>query len=554
MKKTILTKCLLLSCFAAMSQSYNVPYKHQNKFILINNNGVQVLDNQYDQIQWLSDKYLMGTNKINSDEPLVVGNQTYMRGSDGVLETDLIRDNKVIISKSPFQNFVINDIGIISAASGSYFTIKDKASIDKYQITEDERIVLFNTKGKQIYKKAINDFDVMLPMVHKLDTMHYLMFLKTSAKQYDVCVYDKSKQEIVQTILNNVNHLRLQKSDVQNGTYAIRYEDAAKKTIDKIYIYNGKALVAKTENTKINPLEKEMPSRVYEEEARYVDVFSNDVKAREPLDDNERVVLTPVAVKRDKNYYYKILNDTVYVYPEFFTFKTAKFVGVNTATTIYKNPIVHSPQGIVKCEQGRCEILTPTKSTGGIYTDADYIGINYFLVKNENHKYGIIDKKLATLVPTEYDSIQINAMKISDGAIGVNIYGRSKYEKPLMNFTESHNFAYAYKAGKVQVYKNNFEPLFTDWFDAFYKNVAHSMDDLSAKNQDYIAVKGSDYYVATYNEQQKKFALIGPFEGYPLYAYKDYFGVKGLNLYLIHDKSFRFVGLAEPNAKVVKLK
>lgn len=57
---------LVTISFTAYSQSqdYNVPYKHYEKYVLINQNGIPVLDNTYDDLKWISDKFFMGTTKI----------------------------------------------------------------------------------------------------------------------------------------------------------------------------------------------------------------------------------------------------------------------------------------------------------------------------------------------------------------------------------------------------------------------------------------------------------------------------------------------------------
>lgn len=209
MKLYVCGIAMMLWGYAASSQEYNVPYKHEGKYVLINQAGKQVLDNTYDELKWISDKFFMGTTKIKSDEPLKVGNQTYIRGSEGIIQTDLIYNNKVLIANSPFQHFTIKKLGIISAGCGSLYTVKDKASLDKYQITEDNRLVLFNTLGKLLYKKAVTDFNLMSELTTKGAVTHYLLIVETSPSVFDVCLYDIKLQSITQTILAGTKHTRI---------------------------------------------------------------------------------------------------------------------------------------------------------------------------------------------------------------------------------------------------------------------------------------------------------------------------------------------------------
>ena len=188
MKLYVCGIAMMLSGYTTFSQEFNVPYKQESKYVLINQSGKQVLDKTYDELKWISGTFFMGTTQIKSDEPLVVGNHTYLRGSEGISESDLIYNNKVLIANSPFKHFTIHNIGIVSAGCGSLYTVKDKASLDKYQITEDNRLVLFNTHGKLLYKKAVTDFSLMSELTAKGVVTHYLLLVETRPSVYDVCV------------------------------------------------------------------------------------------------------------------------------------------------------------------------------------------------------------------------------------------------------------------------------------------------------------------------------------------------------------------------------
>lgn len=78
MKLYVCGIAMMLSGYAASSQEYNVPYKHEGKYVLINQAGKQVLDNTYDELKWISGAFFIGTTQIKSNEPLVVGNHTYI--------------------------------------------------------------------------------------------------------------------------------------------------------------------------------------------------------------------------------------------------------------------------------------------------------------------------------------------------------------------------------------------------------------------------------------------------------------------------------------------
>src|SRR5690606_15552645 len=202
--------------------------------------------------------------------------------------------------------------------------------------------------------------------------------------------------------------------------------------------------------------------------------------------------LEPVAPK----YKYIIINDTVYGYFNHFKHEKADVIGINNSTTTFKVPMYSVGEGIIKCEQGACEIISHRKRTGLVYKDVDYIGQGYYLVKNDAHKYGILNKQLETILPVEYDSIQLNPIRIRDGAVGVRIYGRSNYDKPIMRFGGDYNKAYAYKGGKVTVLQYNFKPLLEQSFDGLYKNVAHHSALYLGEKQDCVAVSGNGFYAA----------------------------------------------------------
>lgn len=534
---------------AANAQQYNVPYKLQDKFYLIDNEGKQVLDKTYDNLQWISDDYFMGTVNSNDTMPLVLDNNTYRRNASlVVMTTDLIKGNKILIADAPFQYYNIHAIGIITASCGSLFSVKDKASLDKYQLKEDKRIVLFNANGKLLYKKAVSEFDLMSELTTKGTITHYLLKVATSPNVFDICLYDLSKQEITQTVLSKIHNISIDKKDITMGTLVWSFEDASGKKVRSTFTFDGKTMVAKG-NVTIQEQPRYESSNL--ERGDYVDIFSDDIKIGDPEGGGVKPLRTQ---PNTGSYYYRIIKDTVYAYRATFTYENATVIGINNSTTTYKQPLLSEGEGIIKCEKGKCEVIASAKSTGLIYKDASYLGSRYFLVKNEANQYGILDSKLETLVPIVYDSIQLNPIRMSGGAAGVRLYGMGKYDKPIVSFNGEYNLAYAYKDGKVKVYTNQWKPLLEETFDGYYKNVTHLSEHYLGEKQDYIAVIGNHYYAAGYDVVKKKFGLVGPFTGYPIYVYRDYYNIKGLNLYRIMDKEFKLVGYADKSGQIIKLK
>lgn len=553
MKPFIYVLGLVVLSHTANSQEYNVPFKHQDRYVLINKNGTKVLDKSYDHLKWLEGAYFIGSVYTKSTEPLDLGpdKHGYGRYAEGIIETDLIYNNKVLIAKSPFKYFSTKGDHIIVGRCRNFGSVKDKASLDKYGIEEDEQSVLFNKNGKPILPKAVFSIDFVQPIVYNNDTTHYAFIAKESRSLSNVYLYDVKKQAVVQTFLKQTKRTGLANFDMKEGLYMYAYETAPEEYETKTFKFNGKIMVPSEATIKSS-------SDMYESASNYYgggsyNAFDNDVKVAPP---NEGPIYmnTTNNQAQETNYYYRIVNDTVYKFPEYFNYKTAEVMDVNTKAAAYKKPLGLHAAGIIKSEKGQYEVITPNKRSGIIYTDAYYIGSNYYLVKDQQHKYGILNRHLQVVVPMVYDSIYVLPLNIQPSPYGTKI---SSSFKPLYadsHYKELSDYVYAYKNNKVDIYNRDFLPLMVDSFDGAYRNTTHASDYYPATYQPYITSSGNDYYAVVDSRANTKMDLIGPFVGYPLYFYKNYYGINGLKLYIVYNKNFEFLGYADQSGKLLKMK
>ena len=557
MKLYLYTIGLSFLNISAIAQEFNVPYKYNDKYILINQSGTQVLDNIYDELKWINGSMFIGSNHTKTSEPLDLGpdKHSYGRYEVGIIETDLIYNNKVLISKSPFSNFNINEAGIIVAPCTYFSTVKDKASLDKYGIDDEDKIVLFNTKGKQLLPKAVYDTRDFYPIVNNKDTTHYIFLANTSKKYYDAYLYDVKKQAIVQTFLKQTMRTEVVSFNIQKRIFEFMYDKSSNEWERKSFVFNGSTMVPNTNTSGNNTITESYSTN---SEGVYYDAYNdgyNDVKVAPP---NEASIYGNVTSDKPINsvYYYTMINDTMYSFENRFDHKTAKVIGVNNQNkdTYYTKPLAYYAEGIIRYDHGKCEIITHKKRSGLIYKNAYYIHQNYFVVENEQGKYGILNSLLEATVPIEYDSIHTSPLLISPSFSGHQIKSSYNETTPQEQYKKLGQYIYAYKNDKVDIYDNSFSPEKLNKYDKIYKNVTHFSGYNVAKSVSYIFQSGEEYFAEGRDNNIDKTDIKGPFSGYPLSYYQDYYGIKGKKIYIIFDKEFKFLGYADSNGKLFTLK
>lgn len=542
---------LLIAAITVKAQQFNLPVQKDQQYILINNQGKQVLSKAYDKLQWISGPYFMGTTQQTDTAPLVIGQNRFLRNHEGIKVTDLIFEDKIVIANSPFQWFTISEGGIISGDCSSFFTVKDKASLDKYGITEENKLVLFNKNGQPLLKKALVDAKSFTPLGFNKDTTHIFFLAETSEKSFEVCLFDIKKQQVTQTLLSGEQRMSVYYKNTDEGIFIFNYYKKTGEDMLTTYVFDGKKLEFKQNDAHYRthkPQEVEM--RNYDI-SNINEIPEGDHIAKPRVGEPNQHKNTKPQKAPEPIIYFTLIKDTAYQYPNSFSFDKAKVVGFNNEQTKYKKPIHYASQGIISCTQGGCEIITANKKSGTIYKDADYIGINFYLVKNQDNKVGILNKDLQPILALIYDSIQIHSQQIVNGAVGYQIVGKNKYAATLQSFNTTDVYASAFKNGKVSIYNSNFTPHFTEDFDGFYKHTSYSYDYFPAKSEKHIAKKGNQYFVVSGFMEHKKTSFIGPFEGYPLFAYYNYYGIKDLTIYRIYDQQFKFIGLADASGKMI---
>jgi hypothetical protein len=235
MKKFIVFYTTLLTFCAIQAQEISVPFRIGDKFGLATREGKIILNPQFDLLE--PDNF-----KVKN---CFVG----YHFADGKTTTHYILENKVLLKDQIFDSYY--NYGFLILA---YDYLVDEStknvSID-FQIPQD--VQLFTRKGNALFKEKKND-------IHIIDDLHEPAFLKKSNhvliyadnknKTFDLYLYDKKLDEIVQTFIKNATSLDINYSSSDNNedyavTYIIRNENGE---VRKIKIQSQKGIMAMVSN------------------------------------------------------------------------------------------------------------------------------------------------------------------------------------------------------------------------------------------------------------------------------------------------------------------
>jgi hypothetical protein len=214
------------------AQQTSVPFRVGDKFGLSNREGKMILNPQFDILE--PDNF-----KVKN---CFVG----YHFKEGKITSHYILENKILLKDQTFDAYY--NYGYLILAYDYLVDDRHKnVSID-FEVPQD--VQLFTKKGNPLFKEKMNEISLIDDMHEPAfleKSNHVLIFAIKKNKTFDLHLFDKKLDKIVQTFIKNatsldINHSSNGNNDDYSVTYFIRNENGETR---KIKIQSQKGIISK---------------------------------------------------------------------------------------------------------------------------------------------------------------------------------------------------------------------------------------------------------------------------------------------------------------------
>jgi hypothetical protein len=214
------------------AQQTSVPFRVGNQFGLSNREGKMILNPQFDILE--PDNF-----KVKN---CFVG----YHFKEGKITSNYILENKILLKDQTFDAYY--NYGYLILAYDYLVDDRNKnVSID-FEVPQD--VQLFTKKGNPLFKEKMNEISLIDDMHEPAfleKSNHVLIFAIKKNKTFDLHLFDKKLDKIVQTFIKNatsldINHSSNGNNDDYSVTYFIRNENGETR---KIKIQSQKGIISK---------------------------------------------------------------------------------------------------------------------------------------------------------------------------------------------------------------------------------------------------------------------------------------------------------------------
>lgn len=229
-----------------MAQQTSVPFRVGDKFGLSNQEGKLILNPQFD---------ILEPDNFKVKNCFVGYNFT-----DGKITSHYILENKILLKDQIFDSYY--NYGYLILAYDYLVDDRHKNVSLDFEVPQD--VQLFTKQGKPLFKEkmdyiSLND-DMHEPAFLEKSN-HVLIFAIKKNKNFDLHLFDKKQDKIVQTYIKNatsldINHSSNGNNDDYSVTYIIRDETKEVRKI-KIQSQKGKILMVSNELFTFQPPKRE---------------------------------------------------------------------------------------------------------------------------------------------------------------------------------------------------------------------------------------------------------------------------------------------------------
>lgn len=548
----VLAVSLLLGSFS-FAQSLLVPFKFNEKYGLLDERNEIVLQAQFDNLQWLIDKYFIATHSEFRSEMKENFIQNSLKPNQKIELKSLYYQKQALITSNLYSTFrVVPEILIIAFFQGNPKNIaRTQEEFDKIK-EKTYYFTLFDEQGNRIGEEFYKHLELIAlsgkSKRNKNKEKLALCFVQKFDGKFDLFVYDSDARKIKNYLFQNVTQFKILDKNFESGSYFVNYLDQ-QNSLQKKEIKinsNGFEFIDFLEEIEgfrldrefLHEKQKETPIQVAEtnfqvEESRFRAYY-----------EQEKGVL----------YYVKSLNEKQEVKIN----KEAQVFFQRTNTTKQLESLIYKQNNQFGwIQNGEISKIQ--------FDSLAYFGNQHFLAcenKQNSLKCGVLDLNGKIQIPIEYDEVlgfpkqfefykddKSQRVKLQAQRVRIQINNYSDYYLPM------GPTVFAYKNGKAGAFKPNGTLAIPFEYDEIAKNGVELKNEM--ENQYFVLKKNEEYglILSAFDSESKQSIqeTIEPiFPYYPAYYLENYYGIKGFRLFALYNEEGQFVTFANEFSWIYK--
>ena len=566
MPNLIAVLLLLIVTTCAAQQNILVPYRVADKFGLSDLKGNIKVEPQYDMMEPIGvGYYKCSNNQIGFDT-------SYRSGGRMTVEEKMIRitgvyaGTKLIINNSRHRHFTFAEQGLLIGSEESYISRNSN---------------FYNLKGERLLSKNVEKFKFIGGSTMEIMQQKQSPIISILAEHYDgsvsLLLFDSKSQKMLKPQLDRVTNFDMDRDAGNESFFVCSYMDS-NYTYEKSKVYfdieKQHYVVAPytDESYNSNSFDGESTGE-YLGESTYGGDYGVVEEYLEPMNDiqSEGVEVPPMpqipAAKPKPIYPFIKINDTTIAYGN----DTIR-AGEGQKFSFYDRYSKSQMQSIIVSKDKKYSLLFPDSlSTSLLYDSLRYIKNQYGIftfshsllylagLKNENSgewKFGIIDQSGKEVIPIRYEYLSPNLPESSHERDEKTQKGHFKFRQPddysgdkdFLLTLKSTGLFVASKNGKQGVINLKNEEFMPFEYDMIWENGLSFLTTYKVDDDFCVYQKGERYGVFKIDHNQIKILDTGLiFPKIPVYVYRDYMGIKGMDIYNLADNDILYFCLQSSN-------
>ncbi|MDD3772713.1 MAG: hypothetical protein PHC38_08670 [Weeksellaceae bacterium] len=556
MKKTkdIFLLIILFVSFSVSAQSILIPYKSGEKYGMLNEQNEVVIQPEFSDLEWLTDKYFVASQTVIRSEKIKKSANEFLDKDQKIQLKSLYYQDKNLIAPEIYSAYkVVPEVLIMAFFQGKPEEMSRTQA--QYDQIKDKPLyfTLFDFEGNRVGEEFYQRLE-LIALSGKSDRnekleKHALFFVQKFDNQFDMFVYDADAKMISNYFFQNATQFKVLDKDFTSGSYFISYVDKENKQQQKEIKINSNSFELIDFEGERTPFR--MNRDILEENQK-----ENPIK---------KVELNPQSEESSQHFrsYYEQKKDSLVFVKSREEIKEIQ-LDENTKVFFKRSDFQNQTENLIYKKNNKYGWIQNGEFSETQFDSLAYFGNSYFLACQKNNKSqwkcGVLGMKAESILPLEYDELIGQPKQFEFQKEGEQIKLKVQF-KPTVKEEFSPYYlplgssVFAYKNGKVGILKLNGTQVLPIEYDEIANNKVQVKGE---KETQFMVLKKENLYGVIMNvfdveTKQTVQQMIEPvFPDYPVYYFKDYYGISGFNLFALYDENGKFIAFANEFSHVYK--
>ena len=539
MKIIKLTILFYLLSIGLSAQTILVPFKSGEKFGLVNQAGEVVFKPQFEELEWLTDKYFVATqHKLLTNKIEVEEGKIHQRNSKVKLKSLYHKGEQIISPQSLTAYNVVPEMLIMA-----FFNSDPKEvslNQNQYNAIKDKPIyfVLFDYNGKQVGA----EFYQRLELIGKAGkssrndkiSKYALFFAQDFNNNFELFVYDADERKIKERLFDSATEFQVLEKDFSNGSYYVSYVDSNHEKQQKKIDITSQYFDIHDFKGEVNPTK--MTKELMEQNNQNNPIVSLESKNSSSIPSTFKSFYN---VENGKLRYHKSKEESVEI-------PFGNEIQILFKNLENKNQVEH----LIYKKGQKYGLILEGKFSDIQYDSLVYFGNENYLVCNKSSaktQCGTLDGNGKEVIPMKYSSIlgQLKKFEFKKSTQGEGLkltLNSAPHLESNYTIPAGKNLV-AYQNGKVGILKFDGSVAVPIHYDEIAENGVKLKGEkqtnfLVLKNEGLYGVIMNNFDVELNENIQQTIEPI--FSAYPAYYFMDYYNEKGVILFGLYDEDGKF--------------